>query len=104
SRPKPEVWQLIRPFDQQLRGDRTVVIGLHIRFEDRAVWGEGGEGAPLSLSEERVREMVEEVRPTLECAKLVQEWHIPSSLPVKWLLLCNSMQVKHAIREKYPDK
>ncbi|CAI5947402.1 unnamed protein product, partial [Closterium sp. NIES-65] len=103
-RPKPEVWQLIRPFDQQLRGDRTVVIGLHIRFEDRAVWGEGGEGAPLSLSEERVRAMVEEVKPTLECAKRVQEWHVPSSLPVKWLLLCNSMQVKEAIRKQYPDK
>ncbi|CAI5507624.1 unnamed protein product, partial [Closterium sp. Naga37s-1] len=104
SRPKPEVWQLIRPFDQQLRGDRTVVIGLHIRFEDKAVWGEGGEGAPLSLSEERVREMVEEVKATLECAKRVQEWHVPSSLPVKWLLLCNSMQVKEAIRKQYPDK
>ncbi|CAI5463206.1 unnamed protein product [Closterium sp. Yama58-4] len=103
-RPKPEVWQLIRPFDQQLRGDRTVVIGLHVRFEDRAVWGEGGEGAPLSLSEDRVREMVNDVRPTLECAKRVQEWHVPSSLPVKWLLLCNSLQVKEAIRKQYPDK
>ncbi|GJP78547.1 hypothetical protein CLOP_g8838 [Closterium sp. NIES-67] len=103
-RPKPEVWQLIRPFDQQLRGDRTVCDWPAHPVRGQGSVGGGGEGMPLSLSEERVREMVEEVKPTLECAKRVQEWYVPSTLSIKWLLLCNSMQVKHAIREKYPDK
>ncbi|CAI5490900.1 unnamed protein product [Closterium sp. Naga37s-1] len=104
-RPKPEVWQMMRETARSLHSERGLSVGVHIRVDDRIVWGGlHGYGAPITLNETQIGQLMEQARPALECAQGVEDWWHPSPMKTKWLVLTNSHQLKEAIQKRYPDK
>ncbi|CAI5526999.1 unnamed protein product [Closterium sp. Naga37s-1] len=65
-RPKPEVWHRMQPFEKQLRGDKVVSIGMHVRQ-----FGQGPARPNATVSpEELQRGMNDSVRPAFQCAEV----------------------------------
>ncbi|CAI5492607.1 unnamed protein product [Closterium sp. Naga37s-1] len=89
-RPKPEVWHRMQPFEKQLRGDKVVSIGLHVRHFGR---GPLPPNTTISSGELR-RAMNDIVWPAIKCAKDVENWWYPPFLKVKWLVISDSLQLK----------
>ncbi|CAI5961669.1 unnamed protein product [Closterium sp. NIES-65] len=95
-RPKPEVWHRMQPFEKQLRGDKVVSIGMHVRH-----FGRGPPPPNTTVSPEEVKQVMDDVVwPAIECAKGPPLPAIPSvqtfqETVTEWLLLssCNSFVV-----------
>ncbi|CAI7894303.1 unnamed protein product, partial [Closterium sp. NIES-54] len=89
-RPKPEVWHRMQPFEKQLRGDKVVSIGLHVRQ-----FGQGPARPNATVSPEELQKgMNNSVLPAFQCAENVQNWWYSSALTVKWLVISDSLQLK----------
>ncbi|CAI7817756.1 unnamed protein product [Closterium sp. NIES-54] len=78
------------PFEKQLRGDKVVSIGLHVRHFGR---GPLPPNTTISSGELR-RAMNDIVWPAIKCAKDVENWWYPPFLNVKWLVISDSLQLK----------
>ncbi|CAI5501902.1 unnamed protein product [Closterium sp. Naga37s-1] len=81
-RPKPEVWHRMQPFEKQLRGDKVVSIGMHVRQ-----FGRGIPPPNTTVSLEEVKQVMDDVVwPAIECAKFVitefEPWVPPSLLSI----------------------
>ncbi|GJP85619.1 hypothetical protein CLOP_g15723 [Closterium sp. NIES-67] len=104
-RPKPEVWQLMRETARALHSEHSLSVGVHIRVDDHVVWGGlHGYGAPITLNDTQIAQLMEQARPALECAQVVENWWHPSSIKSRWLVVTNSHQLKGAIQKRYADK
>ncbi|CAI6003243.1 unnamed protein product [Closterium sp. NIES-65] len=67
-RPKPEVWHRMQPFEKQLRGDKVVSIGMHVRQ-----FGQGPARPNATVSAEELQKgMNDSVRPAFQCAEFGQ--------------------------------
>ncbi|CAI5471329.1 unnamed protein product [Closterium sp. Yama58-4] len=89
-RPKPEVWHRMQPFEKQLRGDKVVSIGMHVRQ-----FGRGPPPPNTTVSPEEVKQVLDDVVwPAIECAKNLENWWYPPTLDVKWLVISDSLQLK----------
>ncbi|CAI7789694.1 unnamed protein product [Closterium sp. NIES-53] len=85
--------------------NRAVVIGIHVRVEDRFVWaGKRGFGDPKALNETEKAELMALADDYIACAQNLEAWWIPPPIIVKWLVVSNSQDLKTGLRLKYPDK
>ncbi|CAI5961671.1 unnamed protein product [Closterium sp. NIES-65] len=89
-RPKPEVWHRMQPFEKQLRGDKVVSIGMHVRH-----FGRGSLPPSTTINSGDLRRAMNDiVWPAIKCAKDVENWWYPPFLNVKWLIISDSLQLK----------
>ncbi|CAI5490891.1 unnamed protein product [Closterium sp. Naga37s-1] len=104
-RPKPEVWQLMRDIAGQVHVPHGLSIGIHTRVKDLKVWEHSTkDGVPKVLGAAEVEELYVQNKLSFECAQELERWWSPSSLKIKWFFICNSAQLKVAVRDKFPDK
>ncbi|GJP48717.1 hypothetical protein CLOM_g7997 [Closterium sp. NIES-68] len=105
-RPKPEVWHLVKGIAEQVHPPNGMSIGIHTRLMDGVTWEDAwdGMGVPKVLNSSQVEELYNENKGALECAQELERWWSPSSLTIRWFFICNSAQLKIAVRDKFPDK
>ncbi|CAI7891610.1 unnamed protein product [Closterium sp. NIES-54] len=101
-RPRKEVWPLVARLLQEMREVRTVVVGVHVRLSDSVV--RDPHATTSSATPASMTAALEAAVLTLACAKAVEDMWYPPPLTVRWMLITNSIDLKTAIRSRFPGK
>ncbi|CAI5511635.1 unnamed protein product, partial [Closterium sp. Naga37s-1] len=100
--PRKEVWPLTARLLQEMREVRTVVVGVHVRLSDSVV--RDPHATSKSVTAASMAAAMKQAAPILACAKAVEDMWYPPPLTVRWMLITNSIDLKTAIRSRFPGK
>ncbi|GJP75322.1 hypothetical protein CLOP_g5774 [Closterium sp. NIES-67] len=102
-RPKADVLKAVERQMRELERPGVSSICIHTRTPDEMTWTNRGE--VLNGENDAAAELLGWARSKLlACAQKVEDFWIPSDVPVRWVFLSNSRDIKDAVISEYGDK